>query len=37
MGYAKLLACKLPFSLPVLMGPAGHIAPREDILQIHYE
>jgi hypothetical protein len=37
MGYAKLLACKLPFSLPVLMGLAGHIVPGGDTLQIHYE
>jgi hypothetical protein len=37
MGYAKLLAYKLPFSLLVLMGLAGHTAPRGDTLQIHYE
>jgi hypothetical protein len=37
VGYAKLLTCKLPFSSPVLMGPAAHTAPGGDTLQIHYE
>jgi hypothetical protein len=37
VGYVKLLACKLPFSSPILMGPTCHTASGGDTLQIHYE